>query len=65
MLYLNIDVEVVLLLPVVLVLYDGGGRMITLFSITSVTSLISSVMAEEITIDRGIPFLSVKIYFCA
>jgi hypothetical protein len=52
-----------LLLPlsVFLVLYDGDGRLTTPLSTTFVTSLISCVLAEEITIDRGIPFLSVKI----
>ena len=57
--YLNIDVEDFFLFPV-LVLYDGG-RLITTLSTTLVTRLISCVIAEEITTDRGIPFLSVKI----
>ena len=53
-----------LLLPVVLVLFDG--LLITLLSTTSVTSLISGVLADDITTDKGIPFLSVKIMsFCA
>ncbi len=58
MLYLNIDVEVFSFSPsFVLVLYDGGGRLITALSTTSVTSLISCILAdEEITIDIRIPF---------
>ena len=53
---LDLDVEVFFFFPVpVLVLYDGG-RLITALSTTSVTSLMSCVLAEEITIDRGIPF---------
>jgi hypothetical protein len=50
-----------LLLPIFLVLYDGCGRLINASSATLVTSLISSVLAEEIMADIGIPFLSVKI----
>ena len=33
----------------------------TALSTTSVTNLMSCLLAEEITADRGIPFLSVKI----
>ena len=33
----------------------------TALSTTSVTNLMSCMLAEEITADRGIPFLSVKI----
>ena len=43
-----------------LVLYDDGRRLITALSTTSVTSLISWVLAEDITTDIGIPSLSVK-----
>ena len=48
-----------LLLPV-LVLYEG--LLMTALSTTSaVTNLMSCMLAEDITADRGIPFLSVKI----
>ena len=55
-----------LLFPIFLILYgDGGCSWITALCTTSVTSLISYVLTEEKTIDIGIPFLSVKIYFFA
>ena len=47
------------LLPV-LGLDDGDGLLITMLSTTFVTSLMSWVLAEEITADSGMPFLSVR-----
>ena len=40
---------------------DDDGLLITALSTTSVTRLISWVLAGDITADNGIPFLSVKI----
>ncbi len=37
------------------------GLLITALSTTSVTRLISWVLAGDMTVDNGIPFLSVKI----
>jgi len=39
---------------------DDDDRLITMSSITSVTNFISWVLADDMTADRGIPFLSVK-----
>jgi hypothetical protein len=39
---------------------DDFGLLITALSTTSVTRLMSWVLAGDITADRGIPFLSVK-----
>ena len=39
------------------------GRLITELSITSATAFMSWVLAEVITVDNGIPFLSVKINY--
>ena len=39
---------------------DSEGRLREVFSRTSVTAFISWVLADVITADRGIPFLSVK-----
>ena len=44
-------------------LFDNDVRLITELSTTSVTSLISCVLAGDMTADNGIPFLSVKIVF--
>jgi hypothetical protein len=51
-----------IILLILLFLYlDDGGRLITTLSTTSaVTSFMSWVLAEDITAERGIPFLSVK-----
>jgi hypothetical protein len=40
---------------------DDFGLLITALSTTSVTRLMSWVLADDITADSGIPFLSVKI----
>ena len=40
---------------------DDLGLLMTVLSTTSVTSFISWVLAGDITADKGIPFLSVKI----
>ena len=39
---------------------DDDGLLITMQSTTSVTSLISWVLAGDMTADSGMPFLSVK-----
>ncbi len=57
MLYLNIDVEVFFFFFLFfLVLYDDGC-LITISLTTSVTNLMSCVLAKEITTDRGIFFI--------
>jgi hypothetical protein len=40
---------------------DDFGLFMTVLSTTSVTSFVSWVLAEDMTADKGIPFLSVKI----
>ena len=50
-----------LLFPLpVLGLDDDDGLLMTMLSTTFVTSLMSWVLAEEITADSGMPFLSVR-----